>query len=217
VPPPGILALVTLSQGAQPGVELSYSRFLADVGAGAVRAVTIGPAGQLTGSLATGQPFTTTIPVALDDRGLAGQLAAHHVQISAITATPSSSLPLLIGLLLLLLVGSLFSIAVRSTRREPAAMGGLTGTAGLTRAKARAIDARRPATRFADVAGYAAVKTEIGEVVDYLRDPGRRTGPSPPADTSTGRSGHKPTADTAHCGGPSWPSNAPWCANLTSW
>jgi len=41
--------------------------------------------------------------------------------------------------------------------------------------------------------------------------------PSPPAGTSTGRSGHKPTADTAHCGRPSWPSNAPWCANLTSW
>jgi hypothetical protein len=42
----GILALVTLSQGSQPGVELSYSRFLADVGAGAVRAATIGPAGR---------------------------------------------------------------------------------------------------------------------------------------------------------------------------
>jgi cell division protease FtsH len=52
-------------------------------------------------------------------------------------------------------------------------MGGLTGTAGLTRAKARAIDTGRPATRFADVVGYATVKTEIGEVVDYMRDPVR--------------------------------------------
>jgi cell division protease FtsH len=43
----------------------------------------------------------------------------------------------------------------------------------LTRANTRIIDAERQATRFADVAGYAAVKTEIGEVVDYLRDPGR--------------------------------------------
>jgi cell division protease FtsH len=49
-------------------------------------------------------------------------------------------------------------------------MGHLTG---LTRAKARVVDAERPATRFSDVAGYPAVKTEIGEVVDYLRDPAR--------------------------------------------
>ena len=49
-------------------------------------------------------------------------------------------------------------------------MGGLTS---LAKAKARVIDAERPATRFTDVAGYANVKTEITEVVDYLRDPGR--------------------------------------------
>jgi hypothetical protein len=63
----GILALLVLSQGSPPGPPLSYSRFLAEVSAGAVRAVTIGPAGQVAGTLATGQPFTTIIPVALDD------------------------------------------------------------------------------------------------------------------------------------------------------
>ena len=79
----GIVALLALSPGAPSGLPLSYSQFLADVGAGSVRAVTINPAGQVTGSLATGQPFTTTIPVALGDRTLAGQLAAHHVQVTA--------------------------------------------------------------------------------------------------------------------------------------
>jgi hypothetical protein len=79
----GILALLVLSQGSPPGPPLSYSRFLAEVSAGAVRAVTIGAAGQVAGTLATGQPFTTIIPVALDDRTLAGRLAAHHVQVSA--------------------------------------------------------------------------------------------------------------------------------------
>ena len=44
---------------------------------------------------------------------------------------------------------------------------------GVAKAKARVIDAERPGTRFTDVAGYAAVKTEISEVVDYLGDPGR--------------------------------------------
>jgi hypothetical protein len=51
----GFLTLLTLPRGAASGTTLSYTRFLADVGAGTVRAVTIGPAGQVTGSLANGQ------------------------------------------------------------------------------------------------------------------------------------------------------------------
>src|SRR5260370_22217601 len=81
-----VLTLLALPRGVAHGMGLSYSQFLAEVDTGAVRAVTIGPAGQVTGSLAGGQPFTTTIPVALDDPTLVGRLAAHHVQITA-TAT----------------------------------------------------------------------------------------------------------------------------------
>ena len=51
----------------------------------------------------------------------------------------------------------------------------------MTRTKTRVIDAERPVTRFTDVAGYPAVKTEIGEVVDYLRDPAATTPPGPAA------------------------------------
>jgi cell division protease FtsH len=169
----GFLTLLTLPRGATPGMALSYTRFLADVGAGTVRAVTIGPAGQVTGSLAGGQPFTTTIPVALGGNGLAGDLAAHHVQITATAAMSTSLLSVLIGLLPLLLIGGLLYFVIRSARRQAGGVGGLGGLGGVTKAKARVIDAERPATRFADVAGYSAVKTEIGEIVDYLRDPGR--------------------------------------------
>ncbi len=168
----GIVALVTLPPGSPPGLRLNYSQFLADVGAGAVRAVTISPAGQVTGSLATGQSFVTTIPVALDDRTLAGRLAAQHVQISATTAMPFISVPWLIGLLLLLMGGLLY-VGVRGARRRTGDLDQLTRASDVTRVNARVIDAERPTTRFADVAGYTAVKTEIGEVVDYLRDPAR--------------------------------------------
>jgi len=168
------LTLLSLPHGAAPGTALSYTRFLADVGAGTVRAVTIAPAGQVTGSLAGGQPFTTTIPVALGDNGLAGDLAAHHVQVTATAAAMSSPvLSVLIGLLPLLLIGGVLYFVIRSARRHADGVGGLGGLGGVTKAKARVIDAERPATRFTDVAGYPAVKTEIGEVVDYLRDPGR--------------------------------------------
>jgi hypothetical protein len=85
----GFVTLLALPRGAAPGMALSYTGFLADVGAGTVRAVTIGPQGQVTGSLTGGQPFTTTIPVALGDNGLAGDLAAHHVQVSAAAAADS--------------------------------------------------------------------------------------------------------------------------------
>jgi cell division protease FtsH len=169
----GILVFLALPPGRPPGRPLSYSQFLAEVSSGAVRAVTIGPAGQVTGTLATGQSFTTAIPVALDDRTLAGRLAAHHVQISATAATSSSLVPVLIGLLVLLLLGALFIAAVRNARQQTTDLGRFTGAGSVTKTNARVIDAERSGTRFADVAGYAAVKAEIEEVVDYLRDPAR--------------------------------------------
>ena len=170
----GFVTLLALPRGAAPGMALSYTRFLADVSAGTVRAVTISPAGQVTGSLAGGQPFTTTIPVALGGNGLAGDLAAHHVQVTATTAMSSSLPSVLIGLLPLLLFGGLLYIGIRKVPLPSGGgLGGLGTLGGLAKAKARVIDAERPATRFTDVAGYPAVKTEISEVVDYLRDPGR--------------------------------------------
>ena len=129
----GIIALVALSPKAPQGTTLSYSRFLTDVGAGSVNAVTINPAGQVTGRLVTGQPFTTTIPVALGDRTLAGQVAAHHVQVTATAAMPSSPVPLLIGLLLLVMISGLFYVGIRGARRESAGLRGLTGVGELTR------------------------------------------------------------------------------------
>ena len=178
---PGIIAaffvtLFALPRGAAAGMPLTYTQFVADVGAGTVNAVTISPAGQVTGTLAGGQPFTTTIPVALGGNGLAGDLAAHHVQVTATAAaaTSSSLLPVLVGLLPLLVIGGLFYFAFRGFRRQSGGLGGGLGQlSSVARAKARVIDGERPVTRFADVAGYAAVKTEISEVVDYLRDPGR--------------------------------------------
>ena len=147
----GFVTLLVLPRGAAPSMTLSYTKFLADVSAGMVRAVTISPAGQVTGSLAGGHPFTTTIPVALGGNGLAADLAAHHVQVTATTATSSSLLSVLIGLLPLLLFSGLLYLGIRKVPLSSG--GGLGGLGGLAKAKARVIDAERPATRFTDVAG----------------------------------------------------------------
>ncbi len=121
---PGIIAaffvtLLAVPRGAAAGMPLTYTQFVADVGAGTVNAVTIGPAGQVTGSLAGGHPFTTTIPVALGGNGLAADLAAHHVQVTATaaSATSSSLLSVLAGLLPLLLIGGLLYLGIRSIRQ----------------------------------------------------------------------------------------------------
>src|SRR5581483_6492572 len=51
--------------------------------------------------------------------------------------------------------------------------GSLTGIGGVGKARAQVIDAERPATTFRDVAGYEGAKSEIAEVVDFLRNPER--------------------------------------------
>jgi cell division protease FtsH len=168
-----LLALLTFSADAPRGPTLSYTQFAADVGAGTVRSVTIAPSGQVSGILTSGEPFSTTIPVALGGNGLAGDLAAHHVQVSATTTSAFSLESVLIGLLPLMLIGGLLYLFFRSTRRHAQGLGGLGGAGALAKAKPRVIEDDRPATRFADVAGYPAVKEEVSEVVDYLRDPGR--------------------------------------------
>jgi cell division protease FtsH len=169
----GLVTLLAESGGSPAGAPLTYTQFVADVGAGMVRAVTIGPAGQVSGSLAGGHPFTTTIPVALGGNNLAADLAAHHVQVAATTGMSSPLLSVLLGLLPLLLIGGLLYMFIRTTRRHAGGLGGLGGAAGLAKAKARVISNERPVTRFADVAGYPAVKTEVTEIVEYLRDPAR--------------------------------------------
>src|SRR6202034_1069095 len=51
--------------------------------------------------------------------------------------------------------------------------GCLQGVLGVGRSRAKVFDAERPNTKFSDVAGYEGVKSEIGEVIDFLRNPGR--------------------------------------------
>jgi cell division protease FtsH len=170
----GTLVTLLLLSGRSPGSQpLTYTQFVADVGGGTVRAVTIGPAGQVAGTLASGQPFTTTIPVALGGNSLASDLAAHHVQVSATTGASSPLLSVLIGVLPLLLIGGLLYMFVRTTRRHADGLTGLGGARAMAKANARVISDERPVTRFTDVAGYPAVKTEVMDVVEYLRNPDR--------------------------------------------
>src|SRR4029077_1078338 len=60
-------------------------------------------------------------------------------------------------------------------RISKGAASGLQGALGVGRSRAKVFDEEQPHTTFADVAGYEGAKSEIAEVVDFLKQPERYT------------------------------------------
>jgi len=158
-------------------VSLSYSRFISDAGAHKIKTVVFGNGASgsnttATGDLTSGKTYTTVIP-GQPTTALSQQLSADGVK--SVTASPPSSglgTDLLYWLFLLLPVIYVFWL-LRRTSRAGGGAGGLQGVLGVGRSRATVFDAERPQTKFSDVAGYEGVKAEIGEVIDFLRSPGR--------------------------------------------
>lgn len=160
-------------------VSLSYSQFVADASAHKIKTVTFssgsnGANTPATGDLTNGKSYETVIP-GTPTTTLTQQLSSDGVK--TITANPPSSglgTDLLYWLILLLpfiLVFWLF----RRMNRGAGGGAGLQGVLGVGRSRAKVFDAERPSTKFSDVAGYEGVKSEIGEVIDFLRNPERYT------------------------------------------
>ncbi|HEU5023513.1 MAG TPA: ATP-dependent zinc metalloprotease FtsH [Spirillospora sp.] len=155
--------------------KLPYTGFAAKVDAGQVKTVGIDNEGGIDGTLTDGTKFTSRIPTALNTTELAQRMQARHVQITATRKGSSPWAGILIWMLPLVLIVGLFLW----TGRKAA---GVPNTGGFGRSKAKVIEAERPTTRFADVAGYEGVKQEISESVDFLRTPDRyaAAGAKPP-------------------------------------
>lgn len=84
----GLLFLLPLFAGPSR-LNLTYSQFLADLNAGRLASVTIGPGGQAIGTLKDGSEYLTTIPLSLAGRPLLTELQAKGVQIAASPPAPS--------------------------------------------------------------------------------------------------------------------------------
>ncbi|MQS15646.1 ATP-dependent zinc metalloprotease FtsH [Streptomyces kaniharaensis] len=162
-----ILLLVVQSPGPR-GTRYGYTDFLNRVGAGQVRTVDVTDTGGVSGTLKDGTHFTSQIPTALDTSQLSRSLADQHVDVTASRSGGSSIWSTLLLFLPLLVFGALFLWSGRMAARS--VTGGLSA---IGRSRAKIIEAERPATGFADVAGYEGVKQEVSEVVDFLRSPDR--------------------------------------------
>jgi cell division protease FtsH len=153
-----------------PATSLSYSQFLTDVAAHKVKTVTVAQAGGTSsGTLTGGTDYTVVIPPQAGQE-LLSELQSGGVQITAATTAPGFGTELLNWFLILAPFLFFFWFWRRLSR---GAAGQLQGVLGVGKSRAKIFDEERPSTTFADVAGYEGAKSEISEVVDFLRNPQR--------------------------------------------
>ena len=169
-----IFALWFLLPTRSPSTSLSYSQFLSDVSAGQVKTVQLAstPGGTSTGTLTDGKSFTVVVPPQAGQE-LLTELQDNKVQISSAPSGNGFGTEVLIYLITFGLPILIFVWLFRRISRG--AGGGLQGALGVGRSRAKVFDEERPSTTFADVAGYEGAKSEIAEVVDFLRSPERYT------------------------------------------
>jgi len=150
---------------------IGWSGFQRDLAHHEFKTVTVDNAngvitGQFKAAFDSGANYTTTGPLALSSSEIA-KLGASGATVKF--ETPSSSIlpDLLLYIVPILLIGALF---IWLQRR---AQGQMSGIMSIGRSRAKVYSTERPRTTFADVAGYAGVKLEISEIVDFLKSPGR--------------------------------------------
>ena len=164
----GLLAVVLFLPGLVSDGEVesvSYDTFLGRVAASEVATVAIdNQTGQIDFETVDGAEFGTTGPLELSDNDRR-VLSDSGVAVTYDTPQPGF---LQTWLPLLLPVGLIILFFWWINRR---AQGQMTGMMAVGRSKAKLYTTERPNTTFEDVAGYAEVKKEIREVVDFLTEP----------------------------------------------
>jgi cell division protease FtsH len=173
----GLFAITALGvftgNGGTSSSVIPYSQFQTYLDAGKVKQVTVSGdviSGTLTEALPDGKTGFTTVQVAPD---LAGSLAKHGVEFSAVSSGGPLS-TLLSWILPPLLFVGVWMLASRTMGGGGGLGGrGLTGglfSIGRSRAKLMTAETKVPVT-FDDVAGVDEAKAELHEIVDFLKRP----------------------------------------------
>ena len=169
-----IFALFFLLPTRSPSTSLTYSQFLHDVSAHQVKTVQLAstPGGTSSGTLTNGKDFTVVVPPQAGQE-LLTELQNNNVTVSSAPSGNGFGTEVLIYVITFGLPILIFVWLFRRISRG--AGGGLQGALGVGRSRAKIFDEERPSTTFADVAGYEGAKSEIAEVVDFLKQPERYT------------------------------------------
>jgi len=170
----GVIALILLSvfsnfsQRSTAGIDLSYSDFISQVKSGNVSEVDI--AGRkITGKTRDLKPFSTYSPET-DNRSMIGDLLENDVRISAKEPEqPSLLMNIFISWFPFLLLIGIWIFFMRQMQGG----GGGRGAMSFGKSKARMMGEDQIKVSFADVAGVEEAKDEVGELVEFLRDPGK--------------------------------------------
>lgn len=155
------------SQGQGPSGRLDYSDFIDQVHQGQVSKVTI--EGQtIRGVYGNGDAFTTYNP---GDPGLMGDLLDNRVQVSAKPPEKQSVLmQIFISWFPMLLLIAVWIFFMRSMG---GGVGGKGGPMSFGKSKAKMMTEDQNKVTLEDVAGADEAKQEVGEIVDFLKDPSK--------------------------------------------
>ncbi len=165
----GLALMLALSSNApnQPASSIPYSAFLAEVKSGQIQSVRI-EGDRISGTRTDGKSFTTFAP---NDPGLIGDLVDSGVVIEARPEPKPGFLSRLFASVfpILLLIGAWIWLL----RRQGLGGRGAGGAFGFGQSRARRIEGGAVSVRLSDVAGVEEAKEEVGELVEFLRDPSR--------------------------------------------
>jgi cell division protease FtsH len=149
--------------------KLNYSDFIEQVQQGKVAQVTVDEY-TIAGKGVDGGTFETTRPP-IEDRGLIKDLIDNNVQIVGKQPERQSIwTQLLVASFPILVIIAVFMFFMRQMQGGG---GGRGGPMSFGKSKARLLSEDQVKTTLADVAGCDEAKEEVGELVEFLRDPGK--------------------------------------------
>ncbi len=149
--------------------KLNYSEFIQQVQEGKVREVTV-DGYIISGRNLDGTQFETVRP-AIEDRGLMKDLIDNNVEIVGKQPERQSIwTQLLVASFPILVIIAVFMFFMRQMQ---GGAGGRGGPMSFGKSKARLLSEDQVKTTLADVAGCDEAKEEVGELVEFLRDPGK--------------------------------------------